>query len=35
LAKKDRITHRIGLKAVEEIDGDAKKWLRTAYELDS
>jgi hypothetical protein len=35
LAKKDRITHRIELKAVEEIDDDVKKWLRTAYELDS
>jgi len=35
LAKKDRITHRIELKTVEEIDGDVKKWLRTAYELDS
>jgi hypothetical protein len=35
LAKKDRITHRMELKSVEEIDGDVKKWLRTAYELDS
>ena len=34
LAKKDRITHRIELKAVEEIDGDVKKWLKTAYDLD-
>ncbi len=35
LAKKDRITHRIELKGVEEIDGDVKKWLKTAYDLDS
>ncbi len=34
LAKKDRITHRIELKSVEEIDAEVKKWLRTAYELD-
>jgi len=34
LAKKDRITHRMELKAVEEIDGDVKKWLKTAYDLD-
>ena len=34
LAKKDRITHRIELKSVAEIDGDLKKWLKTAYELD-
>ena len=35
LAKKDRITHRMELKGVEEIDDDVKKWLKTAYELDS
>jgi hypothetical protein len=35
LAKKDRITHRMELKAVEEIDGDAKTWLKIAYDLDS
>jgi uncharacterized protein DUF5655/uncharacterized protein DUF4287 len=35
LAKKDRITHRIELKSLGEIDGDVKKWLKTAYELDS
>jgi len=34
LAKKDRITHRIPLTSVKEIDGDVKKWLMTAYELD-
>jgi hypothetical protein len=33
LAKKDRITHRIAITRVEEIDAEVKKWLRTAYEL--
>src|SRR5215472_3794763 len=31
LAKKDRITHRIELTSTTEIDGEVKKWLRTAY----
>lgn len=35
LAKKDRITHRIEITAAEEIDGEVKKWLKTAYDLDS
>jgi hypothetical protein len=35
LAKKDRITHRIELKAANEIDDEVKKWLKTAYELDA
>jgi len=35
LAKKDRITHRIEITAVEEIDGEVKKWLKTAYDLDT
>jgi hypothetical protein len=34
LAKKDRITHRIELTSVGEIDGEVKKWMKTAYELD-
>ena len=34
LAKKDRITHRIELKSTAEIDGEVKKWLTAAYELD-
>jgi hypothetical protein len=34
LAKKDRITHRMELKSVGEIDADVKKWLKTAYDLD-
>jgi hypothetical protein len=35
LAKKDRITHRIELKSASEIDADVKKWLKTAYDLDT
>ena len=35
LAKKDRITHRIEMKAVSDIDADVKKWLAIAYELDA
>lgn len=35
LAKKDRITHRIELNSVDQIDGDVKKWLQTAYDLDA
>lgn len=35
LAKKDRITHRVELKSVDEINGEVKKWLRTAYDLDA
>ena len=35
LAKKDRITHRIELTSSSQIDGEVKKWLKTAYELDS
>jgi uncharacterized protein DUF5655/uncharacterized protein DUF4287 len=34
LAKKDRITHRMELKSTAEIDGEVKKWLKTAHELD-
>jgi hypothetical protein len=35
LAKKDRITHRIELTALEQIDGEVKQWLKTAYDLDT
>jgi Domain of unknown function (DUF5655) len=35
LSKKDRITHRIPIESVEEIDTEVKKWLKTAYELDA
>jgi hypothetical protein len=34
LAKKDRITHRIPITSLKEIDGEVDKWLKTAYELD-
>ena len=34
LAKKDRITHRIELRSVAEIDNEVQKWLQTAYDLD-
>lgn len=35
LAKKDRITHRIPITSLPEIDHEVKKWLKTAYDLDS
>jgi hypothetical protein len=35
LAKKDRITHRIPLGSVDEIDGEVLRWLKTAYDLDA
>jgi hypothetical protein len=34
LAKKDRITHRIEITSVKDIDAEVKKWLTTAYEMD-
>ena len=34
LAKKDRITHRIEITAMEQIDNEVKKWLKTANNLD-
>lgn len=34
LAKKDRITHRIAITDVGQIDDDVRKWVKTAYELD-
>lgn len=34
-AKKDRITHRIALSSVEEIDGDVGRWMKAAYDLDA
>jgi Domain of unknown function (DUF5655)/Domain of unknown function (DUF4287) len=35
LAKKDRITHRIELTSLSQIDTEVKKWLKTAYDLDA
>jgi len=34
LAKKDRITHRIEITDAAQIDGEVRKWLKTAYDLD-
>lgn len=34
-AKKDRITHRIEIKSLSEIDADVDKWLKIAYDLDA
>ncbi|HUN80946.1 MAG TPA: DUF5655 domain-containing protein [Phycisphaerae bacterium] len=33
-AKKDRITHRIPITSVSEIDAEVTSWLKKAYELD-
>jgi uncharacterized protein DUF5655/uncharacterized protein DUF4287 len=33
-AKKDRITHRIPITSVGEIDDEVKRWLKVAYERD-
>jgi hypothetical protein len=33
LDKGNRITHRFGIKSVEEIDDEVKAWLKIAYEL--
>lgn len=33
-AKKDRITHRIEITSVKDIDAEVKKWIKTAYEMD-
>jgi Domain of unknown function (DUF5655) len=34
-AKKDRITHRIPITSVREIDDEVKRWLNVAYDLDA
>ena len=34
-AKKDRITHRIPIASLEEIDEEVRRWLRVAYEMDA
>lgn len=33
--KKDRITHRIAIQDVADIDNEVKHWLRVAYDLDA
>lgn len=35
LAKKDRITHRIPVQSLSDIDAELKQWLKAAYVLDS
>ncbi len=32
--KKDRITHRIEIASVDEIDDEVKRWVKKAYEMD-
>jgi uncharacterized protein DUF5655/uncharacterized protein DUF4287 len=34
-AKKDRITHRIPIESVRDIDDEVKKWLKVAYDRDA
>lgn len=34
-AKKDRITHRIPVTSLAEIDAEVKQWLKVAYDLDA
>src|SRR5262249_56682504 len=33
-AKKDRITHRVAITRIEDVDDEGKAWLRLAYDLD-
>jgi hypothetical protein len=33
-AKKDRITHRIPITSLKEIDQEVKRWLKVAYDMD-
>ena len=35
LQKKDRITHRIPISSLDEIDAEVKHWLKVAYDLDA
>jgi len=35
LAKKDRITHRIEITSLEDIDDEVKRWLKVAYDRDA
>jgi len=34
-AKKDRITHRIPISSLQEIDSEVRQWLKLAYEADA
>ena len=33
-AKKDRISHRIEITSIKDIDAEVKKWIKVAYEMD-
>lgn len=33
--KKDRITHRIAIETIDQIDDEVVRWMRTAYDLDA
>ena len=35
LAKGDRVTHRVPIESVAQIDREVKHWLKTAYEMDA
>jgi hypothetical protein len=35
LQKKDRITHRIPISSLDEIDAEVMGWLKVAYDLDA
>lgn len=35
LAKKDRITHRFEITSLKDIDGEVKRWLQKAYDMDA
>ena len=35
IAKGDRITHRIPITSLAEVDAEVKRWLKTAYHLDA
>jgi hypothetical protein len=34
-AKKDRITHRIGIESLDQIDDEVRRWLKLAYDEDA
>ena len=34
-AKKDRITHRIPISSLAEIDDEVRRWLKVAYDMDA
>jgi hypothetical protein len=34
-AKKDRITRRIEISSLDDIDDEVRRWLKVAYEMDA